>query len=490
MYSREVVALLAMSGLTVAAWLAPPRFTPVQPELFAAGGSFTNAWGDYDGDGDADLFVGFNGVANRLYRNDRGTFTDVAATAGIADARPTRAAAWGDVDADGDPDLLVGFTPGAGGVLRLYRNVGGRFVDVTREVGVTIDSGAVRQPAFVDIDGDGDLDLYVAFRDKPNVLFRNESGHFADVAPSLGLADPRKSVGGTWFDMDGDGDLDLYQGNMDGDANALWRNDGARFTDIAAEAGVQWGGRPPNDKTKGTVRTCAADVNGDGRLDLVTANYGTNGLFLNRGDGRFEDVSAAWGVNIDSHFDTCALADFDNDGRIDLYVNGTVTGGKSYRDYLLRNTGTRFEDVTPDSIKALESDHGAQWHDFDGDGDADLALTGVQPTGMHHLLRNDLAAADGRRSLRVRVLDARGHATRAGATVRVSRNGKQLGAWVVDGGSGYDAQNDIPLLITLPSLAPVDLEVTAPSANGIARRRMRRVAPAQWAGRTLDIRLP
>lgn len=490
MYSREVVALLAMSGLTVAAWLAPPRFTPVQPEQFAAGGTFTNAWGDYDGDGDADLFVGFNGVANRLYRNDQGAFTDVAAAAGIADARPTRAAAWGDVDADGDPDLLVGFTPGAGGVLRLYRNVGGRFVDVTREVGVAIDSGAVRQPAFVDIDGDGDLDLYVAFRDKPNVLFRNEGGHFADAAPSLGLADPRKSVGGTWFDMDGDGDLDLYQGNMDGDANALWRNDGARFTDIAAEAGVQWGGRPPNDRTKGTVRTCAADVNGDGRLDLVTANYGTNGLFFNRGDGRFEDVSAAWGVNIDSHFDTCALADFDNDGRIDLYVNGTVTGGKSYRDYMLHNTGTRFEDVTPDSIKSLESDHGAQWHDFDGDGDADLALTGVQPTGMHHLLRNDLAAADGRRSLRVRVLDARGHATRAGATVRVSRNGKQLGAWVVDGGSGYDAQNDIPLLITLPSLAPVDLEVTAPSANGISRRRMRRVAPAQWAGRTLDIRLP
>lgn len=490
MYTRDVVALVAMSGLTVAAWLAPPHFTPVQPALFAAGGTFTNAWGDYDGDGDADLFVGFNGVANRLYRNDAGIFTDVAAAAGVADARPTRAAAWGDVDADGDPDLLVGFTPGAGGVLRLYRNDGGRFADVTRESGVTIDSGAVRQPAFVDVDGDGDLDLYIAFRDKPNVLFRNEGGRFADVASSLGLADARKSVGGTWFDMDGDGDLDLYQGNMDGDANALWRNDGARFTDIAVEAGVEWGGRPPNDKARGTVRTCAADVNGDGRLDLLTANYGTNGLFLNRGDGRFEDVSAAWGVNIDSHFDTCALADFDNDGRIDLYVNGTVTGGKSYRDYLLRNTGTRFEDVTPDSIAALESDHGAQWHDFDADGDADLALTGVQSTGMHWLLRNDLAATDRQRGLRVRVLDARGHATRAGATVRVSRNGKSLGAWSVDGGSGYDAQNDVPLLITLPSLAPVDLEVTAPGARGIARRRLRRVVPTQWTGRTLEIRLP
>ncbi len=414
----------------------------------------------------------------------------MAVKEGVADVRPTRAAAWGDIDADGDPDLLVGFTAGPGGVLRLYRNDGGRFADITRDAGIAIDSGAVRQPAFVDFDGDGDLDLYVAFRDKANVLFRNDGARFADVAPSLGLADARKSVGGTWFDMDGDGDLDLHQGNMDGDANALWRNDGARFTDIAEAAGVQWGGRPPNDKTKGTVRTCVADINGDGRLDLIAANYGTNGLFLNRGNGRFEDVSAAWGINIDSHFDTCAPADVDNDGRIDLYINGTVTGGKSYRDYLLRNTGTRFDDVTPDTLKALESDHGAQWADFDGDGDADLALTGVQPTGMHYLLRNDLDPALHARALRIRVLDAKGHATRAGATVRVSRNGKQLGVWLVDGGSGYDSQNEAPLLITLSSAAPVDLEVTGPSTARVARTRLRRVAPAKYAGRTLEIRLP
>jgi hypothetical protein len=488
---RHPVLLLAASGMGVVAWLAQaPSFTPVQPELFAAGGAFTNAWGDVDGDGDADLFVGFNGAPNRLYRNDAGTFTDVAASAGVADARPTRAAAWGDYDGDGDPDLLVGFTVGAGGVLRLYRNDGGHFVDVTREAGVAIDSGAVRQPAFVDVDGDGDLDLYVAFRDKPNVLFRNDGGHFTDIAASLGLADSRKSVGGVWFDADGDGDLDLYQGNMDGDANALWRNDGARFTDIAVEAGVAWGGRTPNDKGNGTVRTCAADVNQDGRLDLLTANYGKNGLFLNLGGGHFEDASAAWGADIDSHFDSCILADFDNDGRIDLYVNGTVTGGTSYRDYLLRNTGSRFEDVTPDAIKLLESDHGAQWHDYDGDGDADLALTGVQPTGMHQLLRNELPAADRARALHVRVLDARGHSTRAGSTVRVSRNGKPLGAWLVDGGSGYDSQNDVPLLVTLSSLAPVDLEVIAPSAKGAAMKRVRRVSPAAWAGRTLEIRVP
>lgn len=460
---------------------APPRFEPIQPDLFAAGATLVNAAADFDGDGDVDLFVGFNGAPNRLYRNDRGVFVDVAATAGVADARPTRAAAWGDFDADGDSDLLVGFAPvtaaqgGAGtrSVLRLYRNDKGRFVDVTGESGVAVDTGAVRQPAWVDVDADGDLDLFVGFRDRADILFRNTAGRFLDVAPDVGLADTRKTVGAVWLDYDEDGDLDLYAAHMDGDANGLYRNDKGHFTDVADAAGLAWGGRAPRDAANGTVRPCAADVDGDGRFDLFTANYGPNGLFLNRG-GKFEDVSAAWGVALDSRYDTCAFADMDNDGRVDLYVNGTVTGGKSYPDALYRNTGSRFEDVTPDNIKALEADHGALWADVDGDGDEDLALTGSQASGMHLLLRNLLAAADAGRSLQIRVVDGRGRATRPGAEIRVYAAGSRrlLAARLVDAGSGYDAQSDMPVHVGLGSQTRVDLEVTWPAAG---RRQLTRV---------------
>jgi hypothetical protein len=482
---RHLIALVA----AIAILAAPPEFEPVQPESLSTGGAFTNAFADYDSDGDLDLFVGFNGAPNRLYRNDAGRLTDAAGIAGVADPRATRAVAWGDYDGDGDPDLLVGFTPGRESLLKLYRNDHGLFVDVARASGLARDSGAVRQPAWVDYDGDGDLDLFVAFRDRPNALFRNDAGRFTDVAPSIGLADPRKTVGAVWFDYDEDGDLDVYVGNMDGDANGLWRNDGGKFADVAVEAGLAWGGRLPADATNGTVRPCAADVNNDGHLDLFMANYGKNGLFLNRGGGKFVDVSAAWGVAIDSRYDACAFADFDNDGRIDLYVNGTVTGGTSYRDYLFRNEGSRFVDVTPKNIEALEADHGVQWADFDGDGDEDLALTGSRPTGMHHLMRNLLTPDEGRRSLRVAVSDSLGRTVLSGAEVHVFAAGSRrlLGMRLVDAGSGYDAQSAIPVHIGLGSARSVDVELIVPRSGGRNLTVARRIELRDWTNCPLKI---
>ncbi len=477
-----------------------PSFEPIQPDLFGAGANLVNAFADIDGDGDLDFFVGFDGKPNRLYRNDKGVFIDVASAAGVADARATRAAAWGDFDADGDPDLLVGFAPQAlkpsgpqavDSVLRLYRNEAGHFSDATSAAGLTVATGAVRQPVWVDVDGDGDLDLFVAFRDRANALFRNEAGRFSDIAASVGLADPRKSVGAAWFDFDQDGDLDVAVANMDGDANGLFRNDKGAFTDVAASAGVEWGGRAPADKSNGTVRVCAADMDGDGRFDLVAANYGVLGFFSNRGGGRFEDRAVVTGLAIDSRYDTCAPADFDHDGRLDLYVNGTVTGGASFQDTLFRNSGDRFEDVTPPNIRALQADHGVQWADVDGDGDLDLALTGSRPDGMHFIMRNLLPAADAARSVQVRVLDAKGHATLAGAEVRVFGAGttRLLGARLVDAGSGYDAQSDMPVHVGIPAgVSKVDIQVIVPRGGARRPMWMRGVDPMAHVGKAVIAR--
>jgi hypothetical protein len=263
--------------------------------------------------------------------------------------------------------------------------------------------------------------------------------------------------------------------NMDGQPNTLYQNTNARFTLYTLRDTLfQWGGRQPRDPTNGTVRVCTADVDNDGRLDLFFANYGKNGLFLNRGAGRFEDVSEQWGVAIDGRYDSCAFADVDNDGRIDLYVNGTVTGGTNYRDYLFRNTGARYEDATPESVGALKADHGVQWADYDRDGAVDLALTGAEAVGMHQVLRNVLDSTRAAKALRVWVKTAAGHDVFPGAEIRIYAAGTRrlIATRLVDAGSGYDSQNAGAVHVGVGDATRVDVEVTVATTG---RRAITRV---------------
>jgi len=471
--------------------VADPNFSAVQAELMGAGGTFTNAWADIDGDGDSDLFVGFNGEPNRLYRNDNGVLVNVSEELGMTTPRRTRSAAWGDFDLDGDPDMFLGLTGGEDeAITALLRNDGDRFVDVASDIGLRLEEGTTRQAAWVDFDGDGDLDLFLGMRDRENVLFRNDRGQFQDVAGAVGVADARRTVGALWFDYEQDGDLDLVVANMDGDANGLFRNHEGMFTDVAAEAGIADGGRGIGDESYGTVRPCVVDYDADGWMDLFMANYGPNALYHNEGNGRFRNVAGELGVAIDSHYDTCVFGDYDLDGRIDLFVNGTVAGDTQYRDYLLRNTEDGFVDVTPPELLTLNADHGAQWVDFDGDGALDLSLTGAPPTGMHYVMRNSRNDGEGGASIQVLVVDAEGNATRAGAEIRVYRAGTNelLGAQVVDSGSGYNSQNVAPVHFGLPGNGRVDVEVVFPSGGRRDATRETDVDPSSTAGNPVTIR--
>ena len=467
-----------------------PRFELVQPELFSLAGGQTNCWADFDGDNDLDLFVGFKGaLANRLYRNDGGVFVEVAGPAGIADLADTRGTGWGDFDADGRPDLFVGFSHRSNTISKLYHNLGnGRFVDVAQDLGVKV-LGEVRQISWIDFDNDGRLDLFVALRDAPNLLFHNEGNLFVEVGKDLGIADPRKTVGSVWFDFNGDGRLDCFTANQDGTLDGLFRNDGGRFVDVAAAMKMDQAGRAADH---GSCGPTVIDFNNNGLFDLFVAGYGQNLLYRNDGQGGFRDIAAELNLFSGDHATPSTWGDYDNDGRPDLYVSSYIVRPLNEHDHMYHNAGDHFSEVIPWQMLRNGATHGIQWVDFDGNGALDLAMCNNNPDGHHYLWRNQLPQDRAERSMQVMVLDQKGHATKAGAEVRLFDPGTRmcLGSRIMDTGGGYCSQNLMPVHFGLAKGGPVDVEVTSLTKSGRRVTRVANVDAARLPQRVLKVQVP
>ncbi len=326
------------------------------------------AWGDYDDDGDDDLFLA-NAGWNVLLRNDRdGNFVDTDMDFGYGDSR---AAAWADYDDDGDLDLyLINF--GSDNVL--FRNNGGSFEDVTTPD--LANAGDGNGCAWADYDLDGWLDLYVVNETGPNSLFHNENGDLVLVTGSP-VAFDGLSRGCAWGDYDNDADPDLYVTVKDG-ANKLFRNDRQLgFVDVSTA--------PINDS--GSGKGCAwADYDNDGWLDLYVVNKdGANKLFRNDPNGWFIDATDPV-VGDEGDGRTAAWGDYDNDGWLDLFVSNYSTPNKLFHNL---HDGT-FADSTCGDLASIEmTAWGAGFADDDLDGDLDLYVSNHTWTGApNRMFRN------------------------------------------------------------------------------------------------------
>lgn len=463
-------------------------FERVQVETLSDISPVVISWADYDNDGWPDMLVAYTTGVLKVFHNDHGVLRDVTATTGLGDYRHRiSAASWGDFDGDGNLDLYLGYAYTPAVPNKLFRGDGkGHFVEVGEKMGLK-DFGETRQVSFVDYNNDGRPDLYVAFRDRVNRLYRNDGDHFTEVGEKMGIKGVNFTVGAVWFDYNGDGRLDLFEASQNGKLNTVYRNDGDHFTNVAAELGLDGS---PRSVELGSVNIAAADFNNDGKIDLYYANYGPSWLLRNDG-GRFTDVAPEYGVAVNAHLVCVGWGDYDNDGLPDLYTDGYLVGHEHQEDFLFHNEGDHFGDRTPGRMLKHDGDHAVVWVDYDKDGALDLTLADHEGEGTVSLYHNTLGAEQAHRSLEVMVVDAKGHATRAGSEVRLYKAGTRtvLGGRLVDTSTGYNSQSVLPVHFGLGKEAGlVDVEVTFLTAAGRKVVRVAGVRPAKYVGGWLVVK--
>lgn len=437
-----------------------------------------NCWLDYDGDGWLDFYIVQSAplpgeprdpkaTYSKLYRNlGNGKFTDVTAKAGVANAGGYASGCGvGDYDNDGDSDLYVtNYGPSV-----LYRNDGdGTFTDVTEAAGVVNGSYAV-SAAWADYDLDGRLDLYVSnycdftmetekycgnlkegrrsychpdtYDGIPDILYHNEgNGRFKDVTREAGMWNPTAmGLGTVWFDYDVDGNVDLYVAN-DTDPNKLYRNLGnGKFIDMGLLGGVCC---DENGVPESSMGVDAGDVDGDGFLDLFVTNLSnqTNQFYRNlEGSGAFSIDTFPTGLGEISLLMTgwgTDFFDFDHDGDLDLVITnghpmddiGVVSDIITHmeRPFMFENRGKgdfhEIGETLGPYFTTVDTGRGLTTSDYDNDGDRDLLFSPLDSKAK--LLRNDGANTAGN-WITLKLRGVRSNRDAFGARVTITAGGRR-----------------------------------------------------------------
>jgi PKD repeat protein len=418
-------------------------FTQVTTQVGIAGGSH-GTWADWNNDGYLDFFVAGSDI---LYKNNGPPdwdFTDVSAQSGIPHESHSTGAGWGDYDNDGDVDLykLRGEDWNDGDPIyypdRFYRNNGnGTFTDVTEEAGVSeeADPKYGRGCAWADYNEDGLLDIYITnYRQQFNYLYENQGdGTFVNVASQKGVADgppheegnPDPSgkaghgVGSIWGDYDNDGHLDLWVTNLNhkdlvrtSDDSLLYHNDGPpdyTFTNMRGSSGIPIkipGAAGAADGDELFVGCAWGDYDNDGDLDLYLPqiydiSYAYSYLYMNNGDGTFTDVTEEAGVRVWDTYAGC-WADYDNDGDLDLITSGRDSGGNGAPHFvhLFRNEGNSNNwlhlDIRGDGDNTNTAGIGARVKitTYSGDSQIRVVEGGMGPHGMQNSLPLEFGLGD------------------------------------------------------------------------------------------------
>ncbi|MFH1007337.1 MAG: FG-GAP-like repeat-containing protein [Candidatus Latescibacterota bacterium] len=403
------------------------------------------AWGDYDGDGDLDLYATRGRSPNRLYRNEGDeVFTEVASTLGVsAEDIQSLSVSWADYDNDGDLDLFV--TANGGKPSKLFRNDGERFLEVGVGSGfVHVDNTC--SAVWADYDKDGDLDLFAAIWGGANRLYRNDASGFVDVAQAVGILETGYNRAASWGDFDNDGDLDLYvcKGRRisgENQQDLLYRNENGNFVNISASVGI----------TDVLVSTGAdwGDYDNDGDLDLfvTTAVSQPNRLYQNTG-GVFVDISAEKGVdNMEGNSQYPSWVDYDNDGDLDLFV----TRDEHFSILLYENDNQGFTEVQDEAGlgEDLGWSAGCSWGDFNNDGFPDVYIPNY--SGANSFYRNN---GNGNHWLVIRTIGTVSNADGIGARIEVVSGARRQIREV--GGSDLSSQNSLPVEFGLGTHAVAD----------------------------------